>query len=424
MYFREIVLLGALVVHLGAIPGPAISDEEVHPMPQPNLQEQRRAALNQAELRFESFVFDTVAFPAVDFAQPALVKELLGAYTLRTVFYDAEYHPVESARQPGRYGAIVEVSTAEGPLLKRFFTLFRRPEAIPWEQVRLPAPIPLLEAMGIAPAVLRDREKMLEDLFRWKLWNLIQKDEQSAILLAGLYETPPGTPPQQRYSPWVQNSRWWYGLKRQTGDASLPRYLLYVPPDYAADPARKWPLLLFLHGAGERGDDLEKVKVHGPPRLIAEGQHFPFIVVSPQCPEGEWWLPAQLIDLVEDICSHYRVDPDRIYLTGLSMGGYGTWATAIEYPDRFAAIAPICGGGDPEKADRIRHIPAWVFHGAKDPVVPLAQSEAMVRALEQLGAEVRFTVYPEATHDSWTETYANPELYEWLLQHPRKGHEG
>lgn len=424
MYCREMsltmVLLAVLVVQVGAGPGPAISEEEVHPMPPPNLEERRQAALKQAELKFESFVFGTAAFPAVNFAQPALVEELLGPYTLRTAFYDAEYHPVESALQIGRYGAIVEVSTAEGPVLKRFFTLFRRPEEIDWEQVRFPVPTSLLEALGIVPEVLQDRTKMLEDLFRWKLWNLIEKDEQSAILLAGLYETPPGTPPQPRNSPWVQNGKWWYGLKRQIGEAALPRYLLYLPPDYEADPARKWPLLLFLHGAGERGDDLEKVKVHGPPKLIAEGQHFPFIVVSPQCPEGEWWLPAQLIDLVDDLSTRYRIDPDRLYLTGLSMGGYGTWATAIEYPDRFAALAPICGGGDPEEAERIRHIPAWVFHGAKDPVVPIEQSQAMVQALQRLGAEVRFTVYPEAFHDSWTETYANPELYEWLLQHRRK----
>ena len=174
-------------------------------------------------------------------------------------------------------------------------------------------------------------------------------------------------------------------------------------------------MILFLHGAGERGDDLEKVKVHGPPKLVEQGQHLPFIVVSPQCPLDDWWLPAQLIDLVDQISAQHRVDPDRIYLTGLSMGGYGTWATAIEYPDRFAAIAPICGGGDPEDVERITHIPTWVFHGAKDPVVPLQRSEVMVDALKERGADVKFTVYPEADHDSWTATYDNPEFYEWLL---------
>lgn len=196
------------------------------------------------------------------------------------------------------------------------------------------------------------------------------------------------------------------------------RYLLYLPEEYAND-TRKWPLLLFLHGRGESGNDLEKVKVHGPPKLIAEGKSFPFIVVSPQSPEGEWWSTDMLSGLLDEMVRKYRVDEDRIYVTGLSMGGFGTWALAQRYPHRFAAIAPICGGGNPAEACAIRHLPVWVFHGAKDPVVPLEYSENMVNALERCGGKVKFTVYPEAGHDSWTETYLQPELYEWLLQQRR-----
>jgi hypothetical protein len=113
------------------------------------------------------------------------------------------------------------------------------------------------------------------------------------------------------------------------------------------------------------------------------------------------------------------VDADRIYLTGLSMGGFGTWNLAMTWPGRFAAIAPICGGGNPRNAWSIRHIPTWVFHGAKDPVVPLSMSEDMVSALRQYNGQVTFTVYPEARHDSWTESYDNPELYSWFLEHTR-----
>lgn len=199
------------------------------------------------------------------------------------------------------------------------------------------------------------------------------------------------------------------------------QYLLYLPKEYGQDPQKRWPLLMFLHGAGESGTDLAKVKIHGPPKLIAQGKEFPFIVVSPQCPSvREWWSAEVLNGLLDEVSQKYAVDPDRVYLTGLSMGGYGTWNLASTYPDRFAAIAPICGGGLPRYASRLRNLGVWVFHGAKDPVVKLDESEEMVNALKAVGAEVRFTVYPEAQHDSWTETYNNPELYEWLLQHRRK----
>lgn len=192
-------------------------------------------------------------------------------------------------------------------------------------------------------------------------------------------------------------------------------YLIYLPEEYQ-NTDQDWPLLVFLHGMGERGDDIERVKIHGPARLIDEGQKFPFIVVSPQCPDDRWWDVDVLHKLILDITSAYNVDRDRIYLTGLSMGGYGTWALAGRYPETFAAIAPICGGGDVKKAAALKDIPVWAFHGAKDPVVPLIQSEQMVDAVTEAGGNAQLTVYPEAGHDSWTETYNNPEFYDWLLR--------
>jgi predicted peptidase len=192
-------------------------------------------------------------------------------------------------------------------------------------------------------------------------------------------------------------------------------YLLYLPELY--DQQESWPLLLFLHGAGERGDDLSLVKKHGPPKLIDQGKSFPMIVVSPQCPQGSWWTtrPLELTALLDEIASQYKVDPDRVYLTGLSMGGFGTWTLAAYSPQRFAAIVPICGGGEPLITRALGHMPTWVFHGAKDPVVPLERSETMVEALKKVNNNVKFTVYPDALHDSWTATYDNPEVYEWLL---------
>lgn len=203
-------------------------------------------------------------------------------------------------------------------------------------------------------------------------------------------------------------------------------YLRYLPPEYGQDPEKKWPLILFLHGAGERGTDINLLYKHGIPRVTRE-QDIPFVTISPQCPNEHWWsdfLPA-LDDLLDETLDTLAIDTDRVYLTGISMGGYGAWHLAVEYPDRFAAIAPICGGGPwmynvPGRLHEIRHMPIWVFHGAKDQVVSPKESEWMVELLKQCGANVRFTLYPEADHDSWTATYNNPELYEWFLQHRRE----
>ena len=200
------------------------------------------------------------------------------------------------------------------------------------------------------------------------------------------------------------------------------RYLLYLPADYGKEKDKKWPLMLFLHGSGERGTDINKVKMHGPPKLIEKGKSFPFIVVSPQCDPDKGWEPLNLNALLDDLQEKYSVDADRIYLTGLSMGGFGTWELATKSPNRFAAIAPICGGADNVRrvTRALKDMPIWVFHGEKDTTVPIEQSARLVEALKQAGSTtVDFTRYPEAGHDSWTETYNNPKLYDWFLSHKR-----
>ncbi|HOA75303.1 MAG TPA: prolyl oligopeptidase family serine peptidase [Phycisphaerae bacterium] len=195
-------------------------------------------------------------------------------------------------------------------------------------------------------------------------------------------------------------------------------HLLYLPAGYGTNGGgKRWPLVLFLHGAGESGHDLERVKKHGPPRLVSEGKQFPFILVSPQTDHG--WRPEELGRLLDSIESQYAVDRSRVYVTGLSMGGFGTWATVAAFPDRFAAAVMICGGGDPKQASRVKDTPLWVVHGELDDVVPIARSRAVVQALEQQGAKPRFTVYPDARHDSWTATYNNPRVYRWMLQQRR-----
>ncbi len=207
------------------------------------------------------------------------------------------------------------------------------------------------------------------------------------------------------------------------------RFLLYLPEGYQDKRESKWPLMLFLHGAGERGDNLNRVKAHGPPKLIEKGQEFPFIIVSPQCPKNQRWDDAMLTVLLDHICKEYRVDTSRLYLTGLSMGGYGSWSLGMALCDRLAAIAPICGGGSfidvynasGAKGKALRSLGVWAFHGAKDTVVPISESEKMVEALRKFGHPApKLTIYPDARHDSWTKTYDNPELYQWFLKYQRK----
>jgi predicted peptidase len=203
-------------------------------------------------------------------------------------------------------------------------------------------------------------------------------------------------------------------------------YLLYVPPAYAEPAGARWPLLVFLHGMGERGDSLatvEYVDRHGPPKLAAAGVFPDFIVLSPQCHTSNFWDAHfdDIIGLIEELKQSYSIDPGRVYLTGLSMGGYGTWELAGRHPEIFAAAAPIAGGyWDSRTLSRLpalKDMPLWVFHGARDSVVPAAMDQEMVAALESLGAKPRFTLYPDADHSgSWEQAYADPELYAWLLR--------
>jgi predicted esterase len=193
------------------------------------------------------------------------------------------------------------------------------------------------------------------------------------------------------------------------------KYLLYLPEGYSNDTTKKWPLMIFLHGSGESGTDLEKVKAWGPPKLIEAGKKFPFIVVSPQAPPNTGWQVEVLKAMLDNLKQKYRIDNDRVYLTGLSMGGFGTWNFSEKFPDELAAIVPICGGGDVQKVWQLRHMPVWCFHGAKDDVVPPSSSITMVDALKKYNPGVKFTLYPDANHNSWEVTYNNDSLYTWLL---------
>ena len=209
--------------------------------------------------------------------------------------------------------------------------------------------------------------------------------------------------------------------KSNQGEVDL-NYLLYFPDGY--DSSRKnFPLVLFLHGAGERGDDLEKIKIHGIPKRITEGAVFPFICIAPQCPEEGYWdrpeYVSSLIALVNEVEIQHRVDSNRIYGTGLSMGGLGILAMAIREPNLFSAVIPICGGADMKNIHRLDNLPIWLFHGDRDDVIPLDNSILIYQALRSRNDHVLLTVYGDVYHDSWSQTYEDEAIYEWLLKYER-----
>lgn len=197
-------------------------------------------------------------------------------------------------------------------------------------------------------------------------------------------------------------------------------YLLYTPGEPPAGTG--YPLLIFLHGSGERGEDPELLKTHGPPSFLDDTSGFPFMVVSPQCPSGKNWKARDLIRLLDEIEDLYAVDKDRIYITGLSSGGNATWNMAMKAPHRFAAIAPICGKINARRACKLRHLPVWVFHGALDNVHDHKHSDELVTALKACGGQVRYSLYPDVDHFAWVPAYRDAGLYKWFLQQ-RKSHE-
>jgi predicted peptidase len=221
--------------------------------------------------------------------------------------------------------------------------------------------------------------------------------------------------------------------------AETYRYQVYAPRDWSKE--RKWPVILFLHGAGERGDDgLVQTEVGVGAAIRRYVSRFPAIVVMPQCRKEQWWtedaMQEQALKAFDQSVEEFNGDPGRFYLTGISMGGYGTWAIASKHPGKFAALVPICGGirpparinipdayktsdpnADPyaEVARKIGKTPVWIFHGGADPVVPPDESRRMNEALKATGGDVKYTEYENVAHNSWDKAYAEPELMKWML---------
>lgn len=201
-------------------------------------------------------------------------------------------------------------------------------------------------------------------------------------------------------------------------DKEVRFYTVYVPREY--DPAKPWPLIVFLHGRGERGDDGLKPSDVGIGHAIRQHPDwFPCLVVMPQCPDTVYWGGA-----AEDVeravgltMQQYNVDKSRVYLTGLSMGGFGTWSYGAERPETFAALMPICGGGKVKDAPALARLPIWAFHGAEDKIVPVGHSREMVDAVKAAGGDIRYTEYDDGGHDIWDRAYMDKKVIRWLLSH-------
>lgn len=198
-------------------------------------------------------------------------------------------------------------------------------------------------------------------------------------------------------------------------------YLLYLPMGHNKDKQKKWPVIVFLHGTSMRGDNLEKLKLYGLPSLLENRKDFPFIVIAPQCPKDKMWASEEwLMPLLKETGAAYRMDEERIYLTGISLGGEGTWYLAVKHPDVFAAAAPCSGPtlklGLPLKAKKIKHLPVWVFHGARDTNILPEEPQEMVEALKKHGGNVKFTLFPAKGHGGFTSVYEDPELFTWFLE--------
>lgn len=194
------------------------------------------------------------------------------------------------------------------------------------------------------------------------------------------------------------------------------KYIIKYPNNF--NESKEYPVILFLHGAGSRGSQMQGLLDNPFFKKVGEFEEFPFLIVAPLCSENTWYDHWQNLEsLVRTLHNISYVDSERVYMMGASMGGYATWQLAMSMPDYFAAIVPICGGGMYWNAGRLVNIPIWAFHGEQDTTVFLEESAKMVDAVNRRGGNAKFTVYPHNGHDAWSDTYSNWEVYEWMLRH-------
>jgi len=395
----------------------------------------RRRQFNELEFTFHPWVFAGENLPPCGFKQPMQADILSGFnYTIKTRYFDADAKPVDKASKPGRYGAVVEI-TALGETKTHFFTLYRVADgkALDWGtwggtnlRVRFDN---MPEGFGVDPRVWSDDPaRVFGSEFKWFFRGSLDSEGFFAAMLAGLSELPDDVltgkvPLKPSQGSDASHHAYVTKLKQAVSDKPVYPYLMITPKSYDKDTKKRWPLLVHLHGAGGRSFPLETLWREGANSQQWIREDSPFIVVSPLCPENEWWQPASVMAVIDHLIATMRVDPDRVYLTGISMGGFGTWNTAASYPDRIAAIAPLCGGMDPEQAIWLAGVPIWAFHGDADDIVPVECSRGPINRLREAAGEadtphIKYTEMPGVGHGIHN-VYENRDLYDWLLQQRR-----
>jgi len=356
-----------------------VRGEAAVPLEIPDLQSLRENVFANMAVHFEKTDFETYRFPRFMIETPAAVQDMIGMFKLNTAFYDTNGDRVGQALRPGRYCAVVEFDAEDGRKYRRYL-LLRRTEPTTHPATTHPT-TGRASTTGTAPVAPSSRYAV-------------------------------------KMTPDVADDQFRARIMKKYDDLLYP-YVLQLPADYQKDAKRRWPLLLALHGSGERGVDLGIVRRSSLPARVSMRGGLPMIVVSPQCPPDQEWSVERLNALLDELITRYRVDPDRVYLTGYSMGAYGAWNFAAQHGDRIAAIVPISGEWDVSDAGGLKDLPAWIFHGQNDTIVPVGGEQKMVDALKKLRAPVRFTLYPDAGHECWDRTYDNDELFRWMMRQKR-----
>jgi pimeloyl-ACP methyl ester carboxylesterase len=380
-------------------------------------QERLSELVEQQPVVADSAIFDGEVFPKVDYLNKDLVEAALGAYSLAVRYFDAAWNEVQRPTAPGRYGALVDIRFASGTTDTRRLTLFKtatryNPVDDPYEfLVRYPS------AFGLSKEAVNREQWNADQIVNRIMASEGRQGDLCAVLAATMHDLAADPARWHGFNYWHVQESWWTGLEKKLGVSKDYRCIVTSPKDHDKNPEDRWPLILFLHGTYECGNDLSKLNDQGPLGHINRGHSLPFIVVSPLCPKGNSWNPEKLMRLIDQVEASHRVDPKRIYVTGLSMGGFSTFDLAACYPEKFAAAAPLSAGENPDIAERLTTVPMWIFHGAEDRIVSPRSSIEIAERLGKMGAEVKLTIYPGVGHEGWEKTYADPALYEWFLGH-------
>jgi len=390
---------------------------QVSSAPESGSAKKRLEMLKAQPLTVES-IFSGDTFPKIDLLNRDLVEAAVGPVGETVRFFDAQFNEVTAPKAPGRYGALVTFTAAGGLTWKQHLTLYKTPQPYNWPLNAYKFSLQFPPAYGIAPELAASENWNVVTAATRAFADAQMNNDYLARLLAALHDIAADPKRFQGFSYYFIDRCWWADLGRHLGEDQDYKFLSYIPRDHEPTPKPK-PLLLFLHGSGERGSDVQVVRKWGPLNWLEDGHPEPMIVIEPQCPEDEWWDPVRLARLIDKVSAQYKVDPKRIYVTGLSMGGFGSLEFAATYPDRVAAVASLSGGENPGLAPRLKNIPIWFFHGALDPVVPPSASADLAHVLQKSGGPVELTIYPKVGHDKWDMTYNNPALYSWFLSHKK-----